>query len=55
MSAIKKYPSLDEIAKDIANTICRKINASVVGVESEMPYKAQYVLEETIKILQDRV
>jgi hypothetical protein len=55
MAAVKKYPELDSIALDIANTACRKINATVQTVESEMTYKAQYVLEEVIKILESRV
>lgn len=55
MAAVKKYPELDSIAIDIANTACRKINTATQNVESVMPYKSQYVLEEVIKILESRV
>ena len=51
----KQYPELDEIARDIAQEIGRMINGSVVKIESEMPYKAQYVLEEIIRHLEAAV
>lgn len=53
---IKKYPELDKIAVDIADKTAVLINKSVKNVKSNMPYKAQYVLEEeVIKILEDAV
>lgn len=52
---IKKYPELDELAMRLAVQVCRKINVSVQSVESKMPYKAQYVLEELIEILKRSV
>lgn len=52
---IKKYPELDRLAKDVADDTLRAINTKTGNVKSEMPYKSQYVLEEVIKILQDRV
>jgi hypothetical protein len=52
---IKKYPELDKIAKKIGKDVGNSINSEVKNVESEMPYKAQYVLEELIKILQKAV
>jgi len=51
----KQYPALDEIARDIAQEIGRMINGSVVKIESEMPYKVQYVLEEVIRHLEAAV
>lgn len=50
-----KYPELDEIAVKLANDICAKINAEARTVESAMPYKAQHILEEIIKILEARI
>lgn len=50
-----KYPELHEIAETLADHICMKINDAAEGVESAMPYKAQYILEEVIKILEERV
>lgn len=54
-SVIKKYPELDKIADKIAYETLTTINASVEGIKSEMPYKAQYVLEGVIQILKERV
>lgn len=46
------YPELKEIAKEIAKETCLAINARTKDVVSEMPYKAQFVLEKVIKILE---
>jgi hypothetical protein len=50
-----KYPELDEISKDLADAVSMEINKRTAAVTSEMPYKAQYVLEELIKLLQQKV
>ncbi len=50
-----EYPELYKIAQAVADNTCKKINERTADVKSEMPYKAQWVLEETIKILQERV
>lgn len=61
MDLKNKYPELYKIALTIADDTCREINKQTedfggfAAVESEMPYKAQWVLEEAIKILQERV
>jgi hypothetical protein len=61
MDLKNKYPKLYKIALKIADDTCREINKQTedfgdfAAVESEMPYKAQWVLEEAIKILQERV
>jgi hypothetical protein len=52
---LKNYPELDKIAKDIAKKTGDLINKSVRNVKSEMPYKAQYVLEEVVKILKEAI
>lgn len=52
---IKKYPELDEIADEIAIHTLKLCNASTRAVKSEMPYKAQYVLEMVIQKLEDQV
>jgi hypothetical protein len=49
------YPELNAVAKEIAKDVAKQINAKVQRVKSETPYKAQYVLEELIKILQEAV
>jgi len=50
-----KYPELDEISKDLACEVPTEINKRASAVTSKMPYKAQYVLEELIKLLQQKV
>jgi hypothetical protein len=49
------YPELKEIAKKIALETCKQINDQTEGLNSKMPYKALYVLEEVIKILEAKV
>ena len=49
------YPELDGIARTVANDVARDINRGVSSTLSKMPYKAQYVLEKTIEMLQERV
>lgn len=52
---LAKYPEFKELANDLADEVLRKINKEAKKIESEMPYKSQFVLEEVIKILEDRV
>jgi hypothetical protein len=54
-SIIKKYPELDSIVEIVADNTCNLINRLTQDVKSEMPYRAQYVLEEVIEILKSRV
>jgi hypothetical protein len=51
----EQYPELDELAESIAGMVGREINKRVRSINSEMPYKAQYVLEEVIQHLQEQV
>lgn len=51
----KSYPELRALAEMIASMTATAINVAVSHTESEMPYKAQFVLEETIKLLQEIV
>lgn len=51
-----KYKNLDAVADKLARELLIKIcNEAVLVDQPEMPYKAQYVLEEVIKKLQERV
>jgi hypothetical protein len=52
---IKKYPELDKIADEIVRNTATEINMKTSDVESEMPYKAQYVLEMVIQQLTELV
>lgn len=49
------YPELDRIAKELARSVAIDINNKTHGVVSDMPYKAQYVLEKLIRLLQEKV
>ena len=52
---IKKYPELDKIATEIVADTIAKCNSKTREVKSEMPYKAQYVLEMIIQQLTELV
>lgn len=54
-SKVSKYPELDEISKKISKKVIKMILEETKDVDSQMPYKNQYVLEELIKILQEKV
>ena len=49
------YPELDGIARSVVNDVARSINRGVSATLSKMPYKAQYVLEKVIELLQEMV
>lgn len=51
----QKYEELRVIVDRIARDVAMKINAETAKVKSDMPYKAQWVLEELIKDLEQRV
>ena len=50
-----KYPELDALVLPIANETYNKIIDAVKGVQSKMPYKEQYVLEEVVLDLEKRI
>lgn len=52
---IQNYPELDKVVNEVARITITAINEKIRPIKSEMPYKAQYVLEELIKILQSKV
>lgn len=53
---IPEYPELDAIAKLLAERTITEINeVPVHSINSKMPYKRKYILEEVIKILQESV
>lgn len=52
---VKKYPELDAISYKLFNYVINEINKQVKNIESEMPYKAQYVLEKLIYKLEQSV
>lgn len=50
-----QYPELYSISEAVAQQVLKEINQRVQSVESKMPYKAQWTLEELIRILQAAV
>lgn len=51
-----EYPEFENAVDLITNNTCQLINDFSKSIESkEMPYKAQYLLEEVIKQLQERI
>jgi hypothetical protein len=50
-----KYPELRKIADKIADDTAERINRDVKDVKSKMPYKAQWVLEEVVRDLENRI
>jgi predicted DNA binding CopG/RHH family protein len=56
VNAFKPYQTeLMEHAKRVTDELCKSINKTVPAEVEGMPYARQYVLEEAIKLLQDRV
>lgn len=51
----QRYPELNNLAQAIATTTLIGINQAITHVKSEMPYKAQCVLEMVIKKLEEKV
>jgi hypothetical protein len=51
----EKYSELDKLAKNLSDEFCYLINETAKDTKSQMAYKTQYVLEEVIKRLQERV
>jgi len=50
-----EYPEFKPLATELADRVCREINERAPAIPSDMPYKAQEVLEALIEILQSRV
>lgn len=55
MSSMKRYPELEEAAHQIRVQTVQMINKAARETQSEMPYKAQHILEELIKQLEELV
>ncbi len=55
LHGLERYPEFKKLVATMSANICKKINAESKKIKSEMPYKAQFLLEEIIKDLQDRV
>lgn len=52
---LDRYPEFRSLVEKLKLETIAKINIKVQDIKSDMPYKAQFVLEELIRELQDRV
>jgi hypothetical protein len=55
LMGLKRYPEFSLLVDKIVHAVVIEINAEARKIKSEMPYKAQFVLEEVIRELQERV
>ncbi len=54
-TSLQRYPEFKPLVDKIVRAVVTQINAEADKVESDMPYKAQFALEEIIRELQERV
>lgn len=52
---LERYPEFAEVVGKISDMVINTINEEKDKIESEMPYKAQFILEEVIKSLKEKV
>jgi len=55
LPGLKRYPEFKPLVMQLAREVAIRINAEAPKIESQMPYKAQFVLEELIRELEARV
>lgn len=55
LTGLERYPEFKKLVNEIVEEVAKKINEKAPKIKSEMPYKCQFVLEEIIQNLQDRV
>ena len=54
-TGLQRYPEFKPLVDKVVRAAIQLINAEARKVESQMPYKAQFTLEEVIRELQERV
>jgi len=54
-SGLKRYPEFKPLVDELRVMVVRAIQAKADAIESQMPYKQQFVLEELITQLKDLV
>lgn len=52
---LQRYPEFKPLVDKLVHSVILEINAEARKIESEMPYKAQFTLEEVIRELEERV
>jgi GH25 family lysozyme M1 (1,4-beta-N-acetylmuramidase) len=51
----KKYPELHALAEELARKFLKEIDERAGQVKSKMPYRAQYTLEEVVRIMEQQI
>lgn len=54
-TGLERYPEFTEVVNRVVDTVFEMINIQKDQIESEMPYKTQFILEEVIKALKEKV
>lgn len=52
---LERYPEFEPLVKEVVQLAIRAIQDKADAIQSEMPYKQQFVLEEVINKLKDLV
>jgi hypothetical protein len=55
LPGLKRYPEFKPLVEELRVMVIRAIQAKADAIESEMPYKQQFVLEELIRKLEESV
>ena len=55
LTGLERYPEFKKLVSQIAEQVAVTINKEAKKIESDMPYKCQFVLEEVIQNLEKRV
>jgi hypothetical protein len=55
LMGLQRYPEFKPLVDKIVHEVITQINAEARKIQSEMPYKAQFTLEEIIRELESRV
>jgi hypothetical protein len=55
LMGLKRYPEFNALVEELRIKTIREIQAKADKIQSEMPYKQQFVLEELIRQLQELV
>lgn len=54
-TGLQRYPEFKPLVDELGTIVIRAIQAKADAIESEMPYKQQFVLEELIRKLEESV
>ena len=55
LEGLERYPEFNQLVRHVVDNAIRDINFGVKDIESKMPYRAQFTLEEVISELKKLV